>query len=265
MVCFYNASLSISRGVASQRAHPVTVMPTRRTEWELVRVIKRFCVRRLGLRPGGVLKLLALCAGALFMARQALLWYTVTEPPPPRDPYSSIISVDRHDGAGSERAHHHHHASSEPPHGCAFTKGAAFVVADSMGAVCTRYDLSDDGCCSSQTEQHEDMYSCGGCDPLYHCCTDLPHCVACCLAPEHAFIRDDVYTHTSHHPTYRTGVLHDALSERETLWPLRNFSLCETRCRTSSAGTLHENAYRSALKHCFDIYRPPLHDSSDAS
>jgi len=126
------------------------------------------------------------------------------------------------------------------------------LVADSAGGLCDRMHLRADGCCAP-SDAVVDV--CAPCQPAFGCCTSLPRCVACCLAPANDALRAEVAEHAVGHPAFRAGVL--AAPEGPPT-AARNFTLCQARCRTGSSATIHENRYRSAFKHCYGLFVPPL-------
>eukprot|EP00004_Rigifila_ramosa_P011624 TRINITY_DN2490_c0_g1_i4.p1 TRINITY_DN2490_c0_g1~~TRINITY_DN2490_c0_g1_i4.p1 ORF type:complete len:234 (+),score=35.87 TRINITY_DN2490_c0_g1_i4:37-702(+) len=123
---------------------------------------------------------------------------------------------------------------------CRVAQQGPRLVADSTGRTCSPLEAeAGSECCPAEAVQYE----CATCvlgeeqQQQTHCCSEYAHCVACCLGPEsrerlvHALLR------VSDNPTL--AKLDDA------------FDLCQFLCRTSSASTVHENAYNTDLRHCY--------------
>lgn len=119
------------------------------------------------------------------------------------------------------------------------------LLADSHGFLCNRKQLNTtSGCCLVHPHSHP--FDCGNCDRDTQCCSAYEHCVSCCLGTEQ---KESAARANDLQLRFSLSVLSDP------------FELCKLLCRTSSKSLVHENAYRSSLKHCFGSSPPPLHTS----
>ncbi|PRP88169.1 hypothetical protein PROFUN_03992 [Planoprotostelium fungivorum] len=121
---------------------------------------------------------------------------------------------------------------------CTNTIQSRILVVDDNGFRCLRKDLDRNGCCTTRHQR----FSCEYCDLINKCCRTYENCVSCCLNPKEPPALGSL--HLSRYP------LQDSDFTR--------FERCQMACRTSSLSLLHENTYRSPLKHCFADKPPPL-------
>ncbi|CAB1120336.1 unnamed protein product [Ectocarpus sp. CCAP 1310/34] len=129
------------------------------------------------------------------------------------------------------------------------------------------------------------------------CCSSYEFCVSCCQNPQRGKEREAIQASAalSGHPAYRDllGPGNNDASNRRELPPPRQlqashaaaeagveksqeeaeerdaremaFAHCAFRCRTYSGSVVHENSYRSPLKHCFGRFRPPAASAAAAA
>lgn len=89
-------------------------------------------------------------------------------------------------------------------------------------------------------------YSCETCSETFQCCTTYERCVSCCLGQK-----------------YNINILKKgrAVTEGQVFQFVEVadiFDYCSLRCRTSSSSVVHQNTFRSDLKHCYGQTEPPL-------
>jgi hypothetical protein len=98
------------------------------------------------------------------------------------------------------------------------------------------------GCCNT-TSTDRMPYSCETCEEKSFCCSAYEYCVSCCLNPiDNQFLekRKD----SSFRKTLPKGQV--------WLWALEDdFEFCTAQCRTSSRTVIHQNTFKSPLKHCY--------------
>lgn len=132
-------------------------------------------------------------------------------------------------------------------------------------------------------------FSCWSCDAgerggmSSSCCASYEFCVSCCQDPRRKKEREAVRTAAvrSGHPAYgglgyggggsgsaAVGLGKESASTvrleggegrigDEDSYEEAAFNYCAFRCRTYSGSVVHENSFRSPLKHCFGRFRPP--------
>lgn len=120
-------------------------------------------------------------------------------------------------------------------------QGKVFL-ADDLGFVCLRKDLSANGCCDEKATSSK-RFSCETCSESFGCCAIYEHCVSCCLEPNKKPLLSKLIQAASN-GGFPSNVLYSSLTD--------HFEFCLARCRTSSQSVQHENSYRDPkAKHCF--------------
>lgn len=117
---------------------------------------------------------------------------------------------------------------------CKNTFGSsASLVADSRGNLCAVTALGENGCCGEILSSK--------CSSSESCCENYEDCVAKCASADSSLIRD-----------VRSRASHALLATKD------DWEFCRFRCLTNSGSVLHQNSYRSRLKHCFGAHRAVL-------
>ncbi|KAI4369236.1 hypothetical protein MLD38_017704 [Melastoma candidum] len=121
-------------------------------------------------------------------------------------------------------------------HICKNTVQGRYLLSDDNGHVCDAFSLdSQTRCCPENGEK----FSCQGCSLLSKCCNSYEYCVSCCLSPTRTK-KDHIQTVKIAKPA--TAGTYSSV-----------FEFCAGRCRHNSESVIHENAYVSALHHCFSL------------
>lgn len=141
--------------------------------------------------------------------------------------FYSAASADQN--SGSRRA-----ATIRGSVHCKNTFGSsATLVADSRGNVCGLLSVGKDGCCKERRSS--------SCSFAESCCEEYEECVALCTASGTSTLRE-----------VRARASHALLGTKD------DWDFCRFRCLTNSGSVLHQNSYRSRLKHCFGTNRATL-------
>jgi hypothetical protein len=184
---------------------------------------------------------------------------------------------------GDSNQHRFDRAASEPrktPRGreCENSRQGRDRIADDLGYVCSRQDLSlSTQCCDRHHHDesgiealdfaphtawgltHDDpanghasnintpapRYSCAGCSPYRHCCQDFETCVSCCLHPNNpiaASWEEDLMPLLSRAATPSQSGLRTTSAR---------FPECMQNCRTNSRALIHQNKYKSDEHFCY--------------
>mmetsp|Transcript_7697 Transcript_7697/g.47605 ORF Transcript_7697/g.47605 Transcript_7697/m.47605 type:complete len:257 (-) Transcript_7697:2645-3415(-) len=115
---------------------------------------------------------------------------------------------------------------------CQSTASGSNYIADDEGKVCNWMDRDPNTACCRSGEK----YTCGRCTEE-GCCDVYEQCVSCCLGR----MEPSEWNDRRQLPS-RPGV---------GKWNTP-FELCNNVCRTNANMTVHENAYRSAFRFCFN-------------
>ena len=151
---------------------------------------------------------------------------------------------------------------------------------------CNSGQLDDDGCCDREANdtsgggnvvsadeipardavQDTSSRACAQCGPT-RCCSSFAGCIACCLQPSQETrweaVNELVHARIAElggelprgsPPKFEAPLTMTLLSHGRRRW----IDHCVTRCRVSSAATLHESDYRGGQRFCFGVLRPPL-------
>jgi hypothetical protein len=112
---------------------------------------------------------------------------------------------------------------------CENTVQGRLIVTDITGAVCSRADITSNGCCGIDDHNHVQHDTCATCRTDMECCTSYEYCVACCLR------HHDQSLNTSLPPTTSTSLTFNAtIITRHTRYSSTLFGQCLGTCRTSS-------------------------------
>ncbi len=127
---------------------------------------------------------------------------------------------------GHGHPHTVHRTIHSVTRGCRFVRGGPELAADSNGKVCLASTLATNGCCA------QTIRGCRQC--VKGCCDEYTTCVSCCTKAQPSHLR------------------HYRIHSNDT------FALCVAACRTNRYSVVHENAYRSRLRHCYGTDQPPI-------
>eukprot|EP00029_Vermamoeba_vermiformis_P005179 TRINITY_DN1727_c0_g1_i1.p1 TRINITY_DN1727_c0_g1~~TRINITY_DN1727_c0_g1_i1.p1 ORF type:complete len:446 (-),score=93.71 TRINITY_DN1727_c0_g1_i1:73-1353(-) len=132
--------------------------------------------------------------------------------------------------------------SSKDDASCTHTNQGKFLIVDDKGMVCPREEMNLFGCCNT-TNTDRMPYSCETCDEKSHCCSAYEYCVSCCLNPV-----DNQFLEKRKDSSFRKTLTKGQM----WLWALEDdFEFCTAQCRTSSRTVIHQNTFKSPLKHCY--------------
>jgi len=137
---------------------------------------------------------------------------------------------------------------------CEHTRASPWNSTDDRGFLCPTDAVNMNGCCDSSIQKAGEFprYTCENCDGTSKCCSAYEQCVSCCLSPDTAADREALFD-APRLRRFRRGLAAAQLRSA--------FALCELGCRSHAASVVHENAYRSALHHCYGSDPPPLDDA----